>query len=275
VTGISDEDLTTIESSRLQGKPRPKGTLPYLPKTDDVEVLREFLSLAFAPRPGWRVWDFSRAGRQKADPCSVVLRNGRETVTFRFNHQAELWGRDMRAIVLAVTEGKLRPPHLTGGEVEDVWAALCILGTVTSEYDELSETHKWIEQLLPVTTPLMGHTLVPDGRHDGLMALKAMGEFTRPDALQLLRGGEGQQWQRRPVRFVDKQTGDHYLRAGETAAFVRYVLGAEPLSHSALRARLSEIGVHAKLFEDYRPPHPKLTLYALTPGLTEQAQEAK
>ena len=229
MTGISDDDLEQERATRLQTKTRPKGTLPYLPTTSDIEVLREFLSLALRPREGWRVWEFERAGRQKTDPCSLVVRNGREVQTHRFKHQGELYGRDVRSVVVAVTDGELRPPHLTGGEIEDLWAALCILGTVASEYDDRDEARKWIEQLLTACQVFTGHTLIPDARHDALMALKAHGEFTRPDALSMLRGGDPQ-WQRRPVRVIDRVTGEQYVRAGEAATFVRYVLGAEPLS---------------------------------------------
>jgi hypothetical protein len=127
-----------------------------------------------------------------------------------------------------------------------------------------------MQQLLDVASPVRGKTLVPDGRYEALMALKALGEFTRPDALTLLRGSED--WQRRPARFIDEQTAEQWVRAGETATFLRWVLGVEPLSHSTLRARLSEIGVEARRFEDWRAPHPKMVLCQLTDELVEYVE---
>jgi hypothetical protein len=106
------------------------------------------------------------------------------------------------------------------------------------------------------------------------MAIRAAGEFTRPDALAMIRPSTDEHvYQQRPIRFVDAQTHEQWLRAGEIATYVRWVLGVEPLSHATLRSRLSEIGVIARPFEDYRPPHPKLTLYQLTESLIEGLSE--
>jgi hypothetical protein len=99
------------------------------------------------------------------------------------------------------------------------------------------------------------------------MAIRAGGEFTRPDALTLLRPGGDEHYQQRPTRFIDSETGEQWLRAGEMAAFIRWVLGVEPLSGRTLRSRLGEVGVVGRRFEDYRPPHPKLNLYQLPEDL--------
>lgn len=259
---------------RKRGKPRPRGTLPYLPDEWGPEPLRDWLTLAFRPGPDWRVQSFERTGRDKNAPCSIVVRNGREQTTYRFSRQRDLTGASLRAAVIGVSDAKLRMPHLTPGEVEDVWAALCGLGDVLSEHDEADEARDWVEALLPVTLPLTGYTLVPDGRHDALMALRHAGEFARGDAEALRRGGDDR-YQQRPARFVDVQTAEHWLRAGEVATFVRWVLGVEPLSHATLRARLSEVGVEGRYFEDHRPPHPKLALYRLSEAFVEFVEAAK
>jgi hypothetical protein len=262
--------VTAALAEWLQGKakPRKNGTLPFLPGGHDLdlEILREFVTMALRPPKGWRVVGFDRAGRDDIDPCTVAVQDGREHRTFRFRKQGALY-RNLRATAVSVSDGFLNVPHLSPGEVEDVWAALCTLGRVLTEYDERDDARKWIEQMVPATMPLNGHTLVPDGRHDALMALRAAGEFTRPDALALARPGEDQRFMQRPCRFLDSQTGYQYLRAGETAAFVRWVLGVEPLSAQTLTARLTEIGVVMKLFEDHKPPHPKLRLYQLSDEL--------
>lgn len=270
MTGITDEDADRIAK---RGKPRPKGTLPYLPDEQEAEPLRDWLTFAFRPKPGWRAHTFERAGRQKTDPCSITFRNGRDAKVYRFNAQGDLWNK-LRTVVIAAADGDLRMPHLTAGETEDVWAALCALGTVLTEHDERDEVRIWLESLLDVSTPLTGYTLVPDGRHDALMAIRAQGRFGRRDALALTRSVNGE-WTRRPVRVIDQQTQEQWIRASEAASYVRFVLGVEPLSYATLRARLNEIGVAGKYFEDYRPPHPKLTLYRLSETLVTYAEESK
>jgi hypothetical protein len=263
---ISDRDADNIGK-----KARPKGTLPYLPDGADAEALREWLTRAFHPPAGWQVQGFERMGRGKTDAALLRVANGRESKTFRFDAQRELMTTP-RTVVAAVANGWLNMPHLTAGEIEDVWMALCTLGQVLSEHDDIQEAREWVELLVQATLPLSGHTLVPDGRHDALMAIKAAGEFTKGDALALLRTNEDQRYQQRPTRFVDSQTGDQWVRVGETATYVRWVIGVEPLSGKMLRARLHEVGVVGRLFEDYRPPHPKLQLYQLPEGLIGGAE---
>ena len=53
---------------------------------------------------------------------------------------------------------------------------------------------------------------------------------------------------------------------------VRLVVAVEPLSHATLRARLHEIGVVGRLFEDYHAPHPKVQLYQLPDELIQGLQ---
>ena len=267
--GAAVTDYTADDLDRVQAKARPRGKLPYLPDEPELEALCDWLTLAFCPPEGWRVAGFERTGRDKSDPATLMVRNGRENRTYRFKQQGELMTRP-RVTVAALSDGWLRMPHLTGSEVEDVWMALCQVAVVQTEWDERAETTKWLDQLIRASLPLSGHTLVPDGRHAGLMALKHAGEFTRTDALAMGRPGEIEGHQQRPVRFIDSETGEQWVRAGETAAYVRWVLGVEPLSATTLRARLYEIGVVGRLFEDYRPPHPKLHLYQLTDELTGQ-----
>lgn len=266
MTPISDSD-----ADRIGQKPRPKGKLPHLPDGPTIDELRGWLTLAFRPPSGFEVAGFERLGRELEHPAVLIVANGRESRRFRFKRQRDL-SRTPRMVALAVADGWLAMPHLSAGEVEDVWAALCTLGRVLTEQDEPTQTREWIEALLPATTPLEGHTLVPDGRHDALMAIRAAGEFGKTEALSLVRGGEVDGWRQLPTRFIDAQTGEHWLRVGETATYIRYVIGVEPLPHSTLRARLHEIGIEGHGFEDYRPPHPKLQLYRLTGELVEGLQ---
>jgi hypothetical protein len=269
MTDFTPDDLDRLAAG--DGKPRPKGKLPYLEDELEVDGLRDWLGLAVRPPNGWQVHDFQRAGRGKTDPCTLTITNGRERETFRFDTQQILYTQP-RVALHSVSDGRLRMPHLTGTEVEDFWAALTRLGHVLAEYDETHETTKWMEHLLEACEPLVGFTLVPDHRHDGLMALRQRGEFKRSHALTLVRPMEDTKRAHRPVRFVDRQTDDQWVRAGETLCYLRHVEGVEPLAGSTLRARLGEIGVTAKHFEDYRPPHPKALLYRLTDELKGATQ---
>ena len=101
------------------------------------------------------------------------------------------------------------------------------------------------------------------------MAMRNQGGFVRRDAEQLVRGNDG--WQRRPVRFVDAETGEQFVRAGETATFVWHVIG-DADHPTRLKAWLAEIGVENRRVEDARPPHPKLSLFKLTDELVEYAE---
>ena len=276
MTPFGPDDLDRAEARKDGGKPRHRGTLPLLPGGGEIGELEAWLTAAFRPPGGYRLDLFERSGSQRADPCSITFRNGRDHRTFRFTRQADLMGGQLRPTVLGISDGWLRMGHLTGSEVEDVWAGLCIYGRVMTEYDERDETRKWTEMLLDDAAPMAGLTLVPDHRHDALMAMRGRGQFTRTDALTLVRTpGDQRTGLRRPVRFIDAQTSEQWLRAGEVAAYVRYVAGVEPLSHATLRARLHEIGVEGKHFEDYRPPHPKLTLYGLSEALIEYVEAPK
>ena len=128
-----------------------------------------------------------------------------------------------------------------------LWAGLCIYGQVMTEYDERDETRKWVEMLLDDTEPLRGYSLMPDRRHDALMAMRTRGQFMRTDALAFVRAAVPERVSlRRPVRFVDAETEQQYVRAGEVGAYVRHVAGADPLPHTTLRARLHEIGVQRR-----------------------------
>ena len=262
-------DFTERDLDADKPKPRRGGTLPHLPALrEDLDLLRTWLTRAFRPPAGWTLQGFERAGRDLRDPATLMFANGRESRTFRSKTQREI-EKDPRGTLMSASDGWLAMTHLTGGEIEDVWAALVTLGRVLTEHDEVAQTREWVEQMLPATLPLNGHSLVPDARHEALLAIKGVGEFTKSDALAMMRPGENEHYQQRPCRFIDAQTGEQWVRAGETATYVRWVVGVEPLSHATLRARLHEIGMVGRLFEDYHSPHPKLQLYQLPEGLIE------
>jgi hypothetical protein len=262
------EDMQRRRQAHLAvAKPRPKGVLPHLPSDPDALVL--WLTAAFRPSKGFEFERFDRTSIRKQDPVSITFRNGRERRSLRFERGQDLTGNALRGNVVGMSAGFCQMPHLSPGEIEDVWVGLCTIAKVMTEYDDREETIKWLHQMLDESKPLTGKTLASDGRHDALMALRSQGEFVRRDAEQLVRGVEG--WQRRPVRFVDDQTADQFLRAGETATFLWHVVGVRDLTRPGLRARLAEVGVEGHRFEAYQPPHPKLMLFQLTGELVEYA----
>lgn len=267
-------DFTEAEMDALQEKPRKSGSLPYLKSDRDRQYLAGWLTRASRPaEKGYTLQTAERLGRDLKDPCVLIFANGREEPKrFRVKQQKDLT-RNPRMTLVSLSDGWLDVPHLTPSEIEDYWSALCRFAAVLTEFDEVDQTREWVEAMLPSTMPLNGYTLVPDGRHDALMAIRHAGEFRKPDAQQMLRGDE--RWQQRPCRFIDSQTGNQWIRPGETATYLRHIVGVEPLSHSTLRARLREIGVLRQHFEDYRPPHPKLDLYQLTESLIEYMDGAK
>lgn len=257
----SDEDADRTEK---RGKPRPRGTLPYLPDGADVGQLRDWLTRAFRPRYG-RVEHFERFGQAPDQPATLTVANGRERRSYRFARQGDLITR-LRVTVAAVAGKEMSMPHLTAAEAEDVWVALCAIAQALTEEDEPEQAGEWLRELLDVALPLEGFSLVPDARHDALMALRRKNHFTRLYAIEAARRPDPKDWPVHPTRLIDKHTGEHWLRAGEAVTFLRYILGVEPLKHATLQARWHEIGCERRYFEDRRPPHPKAHLYRVPEG---------
>ena len=81
--------------------------------------------------------------------------------------------------------------------------------------------------------------------------------------------GRGAEWLKRPVRFVDQDTDEQWVRAGETFFFVKHVAGAEKVDRGKLRDRLGAIGMSCTRFEHHADPHPKAVMYRLTDALIE------
>src|SRR4051812_37657875 len=83
-----------------------------------LREVREWLTTAIGPRPGYRVEEFIRAGRQRRDPCTLVLSTpdgGR--VRFRFPEQRELSvAGSLRAAVHAYSDGLCHVPALSKAE---------------------------------------------------------------------------------------------------------------------------------------------------------------
>jgi hypothetical protein len=262
------EEFARAGEKKRGPKKRKNGTLPYPPEEDDVEQIRDWLTLAFRPRSGWRVLDFERpVADDLGQHCHLICVNGNEHRRYRFPAQRDLTApTKLRTTVAAITAGELRMPHLTTVEAGDVWEALCRIGRVLSERGEGEQAHEWLDKLLEAARPLEGHTLRAGAdRRDALMALQRWGEFTHLDARAVLKDPDSP-WPRRPVCLIDRDSGDYWLRHREAMTFLRYILDVKPLRDTTLMARWKEIGVERRDFEEgsHRPPHLRAKLYRVS-----------
>lgn len=263
---FTDDDFEVEARRKRPDQKRPKGTLPYLPDADELNAWCDWLTAAFRPRHG-RVVGFERAGLDREQACTLIVQNGRDQHRYRFKHQGDLMSARLRPTVLAVGGPDLRMPHLTTGEVEDVWAALCMLGAVQPD-DEVDQARDWLHACLDVARPLEGYTLnnVAD-RRDALLELRRWGEFTHLHAIAVVRNPDGP-WPRQPACLVDRITGDFWLRVGESLNVLRHIVGVNPLKVATLTARFHEIGVDRVQFDDRRAhPRAKARLYRVPQGV--------
>jgi hypothetical protein len=273
---ITLDDLERNERRQNWNTKRTGGAIPTLSDDilDDPEWLRDWLTAALRPRDGWRIIDFEH-GENLDMPCALIVANGQRTVRYRFRSQRDLTSSPskMRATISTIAGGQLRPPQLKQTELGDLWQALCALQPALAAEDEPEQAKDWLFRLLDVAHPLEGHSLT-DGaeRRDALMALRKWGEFTYLDALTV-RKNPDQPWPRRPVCLVDRATGEMWLRARESATFLRHILDVK-IRQSVLTYRWNEIGVEYRYFESRqrRPgdPHPKAHLYLVPTAARRQ-----
>lgn len=274
---MSDHDgvITAADAERAgrrAAKKRKGGSLPYLDDEilDDVEDLRAWLTGALCPRPGWRIHEFERTSVDDlAQPCTLIVANGREIRRYRFRSQHELAsaGR-LEVAVPAITKGELRPPHLNprSGEGHDIWTALCRMAHVLVEQHEEEQAREWMESLLDVARTLEGFSFADAAeRRDALMALHKAPQFTRLDALVICKRPD-EPWPRTPLCMIDRISADLWVRAGEAATFLRHIIGVSPLRDKTLEARWREVGIERRHFEDRRSPHPKAKLFRVPRG---------
>jgi hypothetical protein len=245
--------------------PATKRVLPPLPGHGaTLGELRDWLTEALAPAPGYRVIEFERAGRHRADPCKLTLdAPGGGRVSFRWNEQRELWSAgSIRATFYAQCDGQLRVPALSKGELEDIWAALCSLAQVLVDQDERDETCEWVAGFIAAAETENGITFTPAGRADAVAALCCRKQFTRRAALELSDPTIDPRIPARPVVVIDTVDSSRWVRAGELATYVRHVIGATPLAQGTLDARIGEIGGRREFIEIRRGGwHPKVVLY--------------
>jgi hypothetical protein len=243
---------------RKKLKARKGGKIPPLTDEilDNVEFLREWVNAALHPRPGWRVVDFEY-DQDPGTPCALVLKNGTDSERYRFARQGDLLSPSRFGVAInSVTSRWLRPPYLSGPELYDLHGALCALGTKMQNPDELEQAREWMVALLDAARLLQGHTMSGSAeRHDALLELKRWGQFTYLHARAVLARPDDP-WPKQPVCLADRVTGDLWLRAGESATYVRNILNVQ-IRNQVLTRRWEEVGVGNE-YVDNRRATPRL-----------------
>jgi hypothetical protein len=281
---MSDRDFTLEDFDREAQRKnwsakRAKGSIPLLTDNilNDLEWLRDWLTAVLRPPEGWRVLEFVH-GEHNDMPCTLTIANGTREVKYRWRSQRDLTssGAKLRTAVASIAGGQLRPPHLKPEELGDLWQALCTLQPALAAEDELEQARDWLFRLLDVTHTLEGYTLRKGGaeQRDALLALRQRGEFSYLDAVQIRKNPEAP-WPVRPTALIDSATGEIWLRARESATFLRAILDVR-IRQSTLTYRWEEIGVEYQFFESRqrRPgdPHPKAHMYLVPKAKPESSE---
>ena len=204
---------------------------------------REWLDGALTPAAGYRVHNFLRHGRQRTDACELVLlAPDGERPVYEIPEQRLLsTPATLRATLVSVTDGLVRPRSMSKAEQEDIWIALVTLATVTANQSDKAETREWLEETIEQADRLVGFSLAPETRPDGLRALLARDKF---DYLRARRFTDPQEVNPpRPTLLIDSRTGEGWMRVGDLAAFWRHVLGVGVMSQPTIDGRLSALGV--------------------------------
>lgn len=239
----------------------------------DADSWRGWLTDALCPAEGDLIHGWERAGRNLTDPATlIVLHANGATTGYRFAEQRDLaTPTRLRSAVFAETGGELRvPAGLTKGELEDIWAALCALGKVLVDRDDRDEAREWVEALLERSDAINGITLEdPRGTYDAIVFLNARPRFDRLAAQMMLDPNLSPNRVIKPALIYDSM-GPRWIRVGELQAYVRHVIG---IHGGSLTARMAEIGVERKTFEQRRGAHhPKVRVYRVPEGLGDPAQ---
>lgn len=246
MTDSLDAALGADDAARDAGKgsARSKRQLDYLLDHGQPPAeWRAWLDRALTPAAGYGIYNFLRHGRQRTDACELVLGGpGGERSSYEISEQRLLsTPATLRATLVSVTDGLVRPRSMSKAEQEDVWIALVTLATVTANQSDQAETREWLEATIEQADPLRECSLAPTHRPDGLRALLMRDKFdyvrarkfTDPQAIDPPR----------PTLLIDAKTGERWMRVGDLAAFWRHVLGVGVMSQPTIDGRLSAIGV--------------------------------
>ena len=247
-------------------KARPKGSLPHLPARDaPLSDWREWVRRALNPPEGYTFDNFERHGRRLSDPAYIVMGTpAGGIVRYRFPEQRALAKpTNLRSSVVSITDGLLRVGPLTAPETSDVWVALCSIGAVVAQQDEVEDFLDHLDAFKGVAEPETRYTLEQPGRYDALLALQARGLFERRHALLMASEVDESKWSKRPVVLFDRDTRRQWVRVPELATYLRHVVGL-PLGHGVLDGLMSEVGAPRIRYEVRNGSvHPHSSFYRL------------
>lgn len=265
-------DRKALDEARDEpAKARPKGSLPHLPERDaPLSEWRGWLTRALNPPDGYAFDNFERHGRRLSDPAYVVLTTpaGGE-VRYRFPEQRGLAkSANLRSSVVSITDGLLRMGALTAPETSDVWVALCSVGAVIAQQDEVEEFRDHLDAFMRIADAETRYTLESTGRYDALLALQARGLFERRHAQLMASEVDETKWSKRPVVLFDRETRRQWVRVPELATYLRHVVGMQ-LGHGTLDGLMSEVGaprIRHEVRNGAAHPHSSFYRLAQSPG---------
>jgi hypothetical protein len=264
VTEYSDDDFEreARDNDRANGKPRPKGKIPYRPdRAATLPEWREWLSNALGLPPEVRVETILRSGLDDTDPLTIVLSNG---VKMRCPHQRRLQiPAALQAFVASTSAGVAQPNRLSQAEAGDVFVALCVIGTTPGAADPAADLHEHLEGFVKLAETV-DSSLDAEHRYATIADVKARVPFDRT-AIDAMRHGLFP----RPVVVDDGVIGRRYVRASEWITYLRHFVG-QTVDPSALVARMAEIGserFHPQAWNLDRSHKHNVVLYSLPEDL--------
>lgn len=247
---------------------------PDLPDHDaDLGEIRSYLTRAARFPLLYGIEDVHRHGKRGDDPMTVTVRAPGQVrdLRVRFPRQDDASKpATLRTTMARETNGLSRMKHPSQAQAADFFTMLCALASVTENGTEAENTRAWLDEFLGHVFPLTGHSLAdPERRFDALQALRAR-RFERPEAEKFRRGELDPL--SLPSLLIDDETGEHWVRASELAAYLRHVHGVrDGLAQPTLDSLLEEIGVSRHYFDVKRESgHPKLVVYCL--GVPPEAE---
>lgn len=225
---MTDDSWSSAEELEKQGKPRPKGSLPYLPSREaSFSTLRGWVSDAIGLPPQVRVEVVQRYGRDDEDSLSIALSNN---VVIRCNRQKRLQSPGpFQAFFASESDGLCQPKYLSRAECGDVYVALCRLGTADAAASELDTLRERLDMFVAMCDVTQA-SLMPQWRYVTIAALKQRATY---DAKTPGRAS--------PVLIIDMQWGKRFVRQVEWVSYLRIVHG-QVVNESTLEGRMKELG---------------------------------
>jgi hypothetical protein len=247
-----------------EGPVRKGGHIPYKPDRDaPLTEQRHWLSNAIGLPSTVRADSVVRPGRNEDDALIITLSND---MVLRCDRQKRLFtSGTLIPWLISESDSLCRPAYLTKAECADVYQVLCLLATVATEQDELSELTERVHMFVAMCEQVHA-SLTRQPRYDTIRLVRRRPEYDRKAATDGKLGRHGP----RPVLIVDHMWSDngaatYMIRHSELIAHLRHV-HSQQISDSFLKGRMAEIGCtyHSlQAFGSGRRGHVALTFYQL------------